>query len=293
MSKFGNIFKNYRFTLNSRILLYFILILTIGDLMYFSLAGEMLFFFIFIITGYLTSFFSKNMVVILVVSMTVTHVLRFGKTSGTEGMDSQDSGEHEEEDNEHKVKTVQETWGEDTGVQNIGGDNGHSAPDINITHEPFDPDMDKTTLNESPASSVPMRAGPASSLSTKGSTVPIASAINKLKQSTAQIQQIKDNLQASREKQIASPVASPSFAPSPASSSLNKTSDLSNLMSSKIDSPLAINNSKPIVSGFENLDEQTKKLLNTQQELMINMDNLSPLLAQSEKFMAKFQGLAK
>ena len=292
MSRFGNIFKNYRFSLNSRILLYFILILTIGDLMYFSLAGEMLFFFIFIITGYLTSFFSKNMIVIMVVAMTVTHVLRFGKTSGNEGMDNQDNIVKEEEDDEHKAAAVSETWGEDTGVQYMGEDPGHTTPDIHITQEPFDPDMDKTGLETAPASSAPMRSGPASSLSTKGSTVPIAGAIDKLKQSTTQIQQIKDNLQAARAKQMATPIGSPSFAPAPASSSLNKTSDLSNLMSTKIDSPLAINNSKPVVSGFENLDEQTKKLLNTQQELMSNMDNLSPLLAQAEKFMAKFQGLA-
>jgi hypothetical protein len=110
------------------------------------------------------------------------------------------------------------------------------------------------------------------------------SAIDKLKKSTAQIQKIKDNLHAAREKEIATPISA--FGDIPASS-------LNNLMNTKVDSALAINNSTPVISGFENLDAQTKKLLNTQQELMSNMENLSPLLAQAEQFMAKFQGLAK
>jgi hypothetical protein len=233
--------------------------------MFFSLAGEMLFFFIFIITGYLTSFFSKNMIVILVVAMTVTHCLRYGKgATGNEGMTNK--------------------------------------------QEPFDADTDKTSLETAPVGNNSFTLGqktleqpkktspaPASSMVSKGpasASTPPVSAVDKLKNSTAQIQQIKDNLQSARAKDMATPIGSFSNSPAPASSSF-KPSDLSDLMNTKIDSPLAINNSKPVVSGFENLDAQTKKLLNTQQELMHNMDNLSPLLAQAEKFMEKFQGLAK
>ena len=283
MSKFGNIFKNYRFTLNSRILLYFILILSIGDLIYFSLAGEMMFFFIYLAVGYLTSFFSKNMIVILVVAMTVTHVLRFGKRAGNEGMENQDD----------PITAFEEMKKDYDGLE---------------SKEPFDPYLDRTKLETAPAnidaaspSTKPaspsskniskVAKGPASA----GATASVAkgpsraesagpapiSAINKLKQSTAQIQKIKDNLQATREKEMATPIRSVPI------------SSLKNLMNTKVDSALAINNSTPVISGFENLDAQTKKLLNTQQELMSNMENLSPLLAQAEQFMAKFQGLAK
>jgi len=266
MSKFGNIFKNYRFTLNSRILLYFILILSIGDLIYFSLAGEMMFFFIYLAVGYLTSFFSKNMIVILVVSMTVTHVLRFGKRAGNEGMENQDD----------PISAFEEMKKDYDGLE---------------SKEPFDPYLDRTDLETAPAAASskniakvptsstmavakgPVSAGPA----------PI-SAIDKLKKSTAQIQKIKDNLHAARAKEIATPISA--FGDTPAPS-------LKNLMKTKVDSALAINNSTPVISGFENLDAQTKKLLNTQHELMSNMENLSPLLAQAEQFMAKFQGLAK
>ena len=278
MSKFGNMFKNYRFTLNSRILLYFILILSIGDLIYFSLAGEMMFFFIYLAVGYLTSFFSKNMIVILVVAMTVTHVLRFGKRAGNEGMENQDD----------PISAFEEMKRDYDGLE---------------SKEPFDPYLDRTRLETAPANidaASPVSAssenvskvakGPASASVAKGPSraesagpAPI-SAIDKLKKSTAQIQKIKDNLHAAREKEIATPISA--FGDIPASS-------LNNLMNTKVDSALAINNSTPVISGFENLDAQTKKLLNTQQELMSNMENLSPLLAQAEQFMAKFQGLAK
>jgi hypothetical protein len=293
MSKFGNIFKNYRFTLNSRILLYFILILSIGDLIYFSLAGEMMFFFIYLAVGYLTSFFSKNMIVILVVAMTVTHVLRFGKRAGNEGMENQDD----------PITAFEEMKKDYDGLE---------------SKEPFNPYLDRTKLetapanidaaSPSPALQQEQRApvlknqnassenvskvakGPATTVVAKGPSradsagpAPI-STIDKLKKSTAQIQKIKDNLHAAREKEMATPISA--FGNTPASS-------LKNLMNTKVDSALAINNSTPVISGFENLDAQTKKLLNTQQELMSNMENLSPLLAQAEQFMAKFQGLAK
>jgi hypothetical protein len=281
MSNFGNILKNYRFVLNSRILLYFILILSIGDLIYFSLAGEMIFFFIYLVVGFLTSFFSKNMIVILVVAMTVTHILRFGKHAGNEGMENKDD----------PISAFEEMKKDYNGLE---------------SKEPFDPYLDRTKLETAPANidaTAPVSAssenvstvakGPATTTVAKGpATTTVAkgpasaspgpaSAIDKLKQSTAQIQKIKDNLQAARAKEMATPI------------STIPISSLNNLMNTKIDSPLAINNSTPIISGFENLDAQTKKLINTQQELMSNMENLSPLLAQAEQFMAKFQGLAK
>jgi hypothetical protein len=291
MSRFGNIFKNYRFTLNNRILLYFILILTIGDLMYFSLAGEMMFFFIYLAVGFLTSFFSKNMIVILVVAMTVTHVLRFGKTASrvSEGMDNQDD---ENQNKENQVTAGQEPIDPISAFAQMKAEYGGLDNNNNNNIEPFDPNMDETKLESAPANgkSTPTSSTPMGTVSkgpVSASPGP-ASAIDKLKESTKQIQQIKDKLQSARENDMATPIGSISYAPAPAPAS----SSLNNLMNTKIDSPLAINNSKPVVSGFENLDAQTKKLLNTQQELMSNMENLSPLLAQAEQFMKKFQGLA-
>jgi len=281
MSRIGNIIKNYSFTLNNRILLYFILILSICDLMFFSIAGEMLFFFIFIITGYLTSFFSKNMIVILVVAMTVTHCLRYGKNAtGNEGMANKKESFDSNTD-ATSLETAPAGIDSSSSVQTT-----FTQPSLKLSNPKVSSVGVDNETSLAPTSSV-VPKGPASA------STPTVSAIDKLKNSTAQLQEIKDNLQTARVKSMATPIGSFNNSPAPASSSFKPT-DLSDLINNtKIDSPLAINNSKPVVSGFENLDAQTKKLLNTQQELMLNMDNLSPLLAQAEKFMEKFQGLAK
>jgi hypothetical protein len=245
--------------------------------MFFSLSGEMLFFFIFIITGYLTSFFSKNMIVILVVAMTVTHCLRFGKkATGNEGMTNKKESFDPNADIT-SLETAPAGIDTSTSVQKAVQQPGLQKPSTENNDKKISPAASLTNV---------ATKGPA------GASTSTVSAIDKLNNSTAQIQQIKDNLQSARAKNLASPNAAAFNPPAPASSSF-KPSELSDLMNIKIDSPLAINNSKPVVSGFENLDAQTKKLLNTQQELMHNMDNLSPLLAQAEKFMEKFQGLAK
>ena len=78
---------NYYAVLNSRILLYFILFLSIIDLLFFSVVGEYLYIAIFILIGFLTSFFSKNMMVILTIAMVCTNVIRFGRDVRVEGME--------------------------------------------------------------------------------------------------------------------------------------------------------------------------------------------------------------
>jgi hypothetical protein len=70
---------NYYALLNSRFLLYFILLLSVVDLYVFSVNGELFYVALFILIGFLTTFFSKNMSVILFVAMSFTNILRFGK----------------------------------------------------------------------------------------------------------------------------------------------------------------------------------------------------------------------
>ena len=83
---------NYYKLLNCRSVLYFILILALSDLFYFAMEKDYLFCGIFILIGFLTSFFSKNMMVILVIAIALTNILRFGKSATVnEGMeDNQD-----------------------------------------------------------------------------------------------------------------------------------------------------------------------------------------------------------
>lgn len=77
---------NYYAVLNSRILLYVILFLSIVDLLFFAIAKEYISIIIFILIGVLTSFFSKNMMVIFTIAMVCTNILRFGNESSMEGM---------------------------------------------------------------------------------------------------------------------------------------------------------------------------------------------------------------
>jgi hypothetical protein len=82
-------------TLNNKWILYFVLFVSIVDLFNFYKIGDVTAIAIFIIVGFLTTYFSKNMLVILVISIAVTHIARYGNAS-LEGMDSKEEEEEEE-----------------------------------------------------------------------------------------------------------------------------------------------------------------------------------------------------
>jgi len=65
--------------LNCRWLLYVVFFLAACDLYIFAVNGELFFVVLFVLIGFLTTFFSKNMTVILLIAMTLTNILRFGK----------------------------------------------------------------------------------------------------------------------------------------------------------------------------------------------------------------------
>ena len=81
-------------TLNNKWILYFVLFVSIVDLFNFYKIGDVTAIAIFIIVGFLTTYFSKNMLVILVISIAVTHIARYGNAS-LEGMDSKEEEEEE------------------------------------------------------------------------------------------------------------------------------------------------------------------------------------------------------
>lgn len=86
VNKSGNISKISNEVLHNRFILYFIFILAVGNLFHFVFSNDLMSVGVFIVAGLLTSFFSKNMVVIMVISMVVTNVIRVG--GGTEGFES-------------------------------------------------------------------------------------------------------------------------------------------------------------------------------------------------------------
>ena len=85
----NNMLSNASTIFNNVFILYFILILSLSNLFYLVTSANYMFASIFILVGFITSFFSKNMIVILFIALTVTNLLQFGKkTSLSEGFDS-------------------------------------------------------------------------------------------------------------------------------------------------------------------------------------------------------------
>ena len=90
-------FSNSKQILQNPFVLYFVLAIALGDLLYLSVSGNFAFVAIFMLIGFLSTFFSKNMVVILVIAMAATSIIQFGARSAiSEGME----GDEEEEEKE-------------------------------------------------------------------------------------------------------------------------------------------------------------------------------------------------
>lgn len=80
MAKMGSsINTNFQKLLNCNWILYVVFFLAASDLYIFAVNGELFYVSLFVLIGILTTFFSKNMTVILLIAMTLTNILRFGK----------------------------------------------------------------------------------------------------------------------------------------------------------------------------------------------------------------------
>ena len=85
--------------LTNKWFLYLVLFSAVFDLFYFYGKGDMYALTIFFIIGFLASFFSKNMVVILVLAIVLTHLIRYGKNL-SEGFEDKEDEAFEEDKEE-------------------------------------------------------------------------------------------------------------------------------------------------------------------------------------------------
>ena len=94
--KMKNIFSNnnskasekFKSLLSNRGILYLLFALAIGNLFYLGTSNDIWTIAIFVLTGFLTSFFSKNMVVILCIALAISSIIKYGTpTSSSEGFD--------------------------------------------------------------------------------------------------------------------------------------------------------------------------------------------------------------
>jgi hypothetical protein len=89
---------NFNPLLHNRIILYLFFAIALVDLVYFLNIGDMYSFSVLILVGMLTSFFNKNMTVILFVAVIFTHLLKYGRSSFSEGMEGMDKEESEDKE---------------------------------------------------------------------------------------------------------------------------------------------------------------------------------------------------
>lgn len=74
--------------LHNRVLLYFVFLLSLGNLFYLLVERDITTIVIFLIVGFLTSFFSKNMLIILFVSIVTANILKYGANIRHEGLEN-------------------------------------------------------------------------------------------------------------------------------------------------------------------------------------------------------------
>jgi len=103
LPKFINNISTTNGILHNKILLYAVFIFSLLNLFVFVNTGNYNHVAIFILIGFITSFFSKNMLVILLLSLILTNILKYGSTLN-EGFEGADGDDNEDEDEKKKKK---------------------------------------------------------------------------------------------------------------------------------------------------------------------------------------------
>ena len=115
LPNFGKLLKmkyNFNPVLQNQLVLYLFLFMTLTQIVLFVSNNDTMGIILMCMVGFLTSFFSKNMIVILCVALTATNVLKRGmKQIGYEGFE--DKEETDEETDEEEVKPKKEKKGDE------------------------------------------------------------------------------------------------------------------------------------------------------------------------------------
>ena len=104
--------------LKNKFVLYFILLLALADVIYLAMGKDYMSVAVFCLTGFVSSFFSKNMMVVLCIAMAVTNVLRFGSARSegfAEGAKDKDKEDEQEDTDENMENPDEEDKKEEEG----------------------------------------------------------------------------------------------------------------------------------------------------------------------------------
>ena len=95
--------------LHNKIVLYVVFAIALFNLLHETVRQDYLYCALFILTGFITSFFSKNMIVILVIAMAFATILR-GVVRGTVGAEGfQEGADNEDKETDNKAADNKET----------------------------------------------------------------------------------------------------------------------------------------------------------------------------------------
>ena len=96
---------NVKSVLNNRVLLYGLSVLVLLDIMYLANLRDFNTIVIFILVGFLTSFFCKNMIVIMFIALCMAHILKNPRSlEGATNMNEDDKEDNKEDDKEDDKK---------------------------------------------------------------------------------------------------------------------------------------------------------------------------------------------
>jgi hypothetical protein len=127
MSIFSKINKSSRGTslnlLANKWVLYAMLILGVFDVFNFYQNGQMTSLYVFLFVGVLTSFFSKNMIVIIVTAIAISHIFTYGErmSEGFEDEEEEDGLDEDEDDADSEDKKAKEKKVDVPSVEAIQG----------------------------------------------------------------------------------------------------------------------------------------------------------------------------
>lgn len=108
--KLSKININLKPILQNQIVLYFITFLAVVDMVLLLNQKDIFSFMVFLLIGFLTSFFSKNMIVILSIALVVTHILKYGNSAYiNEGFENEESSDDSEKSDDEDGDVTDES----------------------------------------------------------------------------------------------------------------------------------------------------------------------------------------
>lgn len=106
----NKITNNVKSLLFNKYILYFISIIAVGNLVYLGMSNDLSTIAVFVLVGFLTTFFSKNMIVILSISLAVSGIVKYGTSiSQYEGIENFDINNMNLKDVKDNMETMVES----------------------------------------------------------------------------------------------------------------------------------------------------------------------------------------